>query len=181
MNLPIRYRQGLDGLEGATWQELEAFGPACDPIRQVERASIRAFMEKHQAYLKGRVMDFGAGTQPYKDLVDGEYVPFEKDEPVPGGYFDAVMCNQVLQYVVDPFHALQWGIRAALRVGGVLLLTYPTNWDEVEETDLWRFTAHGMARLLENAGFTLMAFERRAEVVIGNFTFPLGYGVVAIK
>lgn len=178
MNLPIILRAEVSL---PLVKNMEGFGDSRDPIRQIERASIRAFMEKHRSYLKGRVMDFGAGQQPYKDLVDGEYVPYEKDEPLPGGYFDAVMCNQVLQYVVDPLHALQWGIRAALRVGGALLLTYPTNWDEVEQTDLWRFTEVGMARMLQNAGFTVVAQERRAEVAIGNFKFPLGYGVVATK
>lgn len=182
MNLPIVLRPILrQGLENATSAELAPFGDAADPIRQVERASIRAFMEKHRGYLKGRVLDFGAGKQPYKDLVEGEYVPYEKDGALPGGYFDAVICNQVLQYVMDPLHTLQWGIRASLRVGGALVLTYPTNWDEVEKTDLWRFTELGMALLLQNLGFKVVAQERRAEVVFGNFKFPLGYGVVAIK
>ena len=166
-------------LLGAEWEEVAPFYAAGDPIRQIERASIRAFMVKHRAYLKGRVMDFGAGEQPYRDLVDGEYCPFEKGGRDPGGYFDAVMCNQVVQYLDDPKQLLAWGTRAPLKVGGHLVMTYPTNWAEVETEDLWRFTKAGMERLLREIGFTVVAHELRAAVAVGAFQFPLGYGVIA--
>lgn len=151
------------------------------PVRSVERASIREFMESHREYLKGRVLDFGAGDQPYRDLVEGDYEPHEKDERFPSGYYDAVMCNQVLQYVDDPAHVLRWAVRGSLKVGGVALITYPTNWDEVEPSDKWRFTKSGMEQLLKAADLKVLAHELRAVVKVGQFSFPLGYGVVCQK
>lgn len=178
MNLPLRYFPNMGALVGATWKDVEGFYPF-DPIRQIERASIRVFMEAHRERLRGRVLDFGAGLQPYRDLVQGEYVPLEKDDHLTLGPFDAVMFNQVSQYVWCP--GVLDEMYCNLRAGGHLVMTYATNWDEVEETDLWRFTKAGMTVLLERAGFKITAHERRAEVAIANFKFPLGYGVVCTR
>lgn len=182
ITLPLIFSPvGSTQLHGTWWSEIEHFYPG-DRIRQVERASIRAFMEKYRDCLRGRVLDFGAGAGPYlgpySDLVRGEYVPFEKEEEFPAGMFDAVMINQVMQYVRYPEACLD-GL--PLRTGGHLIMTYPTNWDEVEESDLWRFTKAGMERLLRATGFRVVAHELRASVSIGNFKFPLGYGLVAIR
>ena len=85
------------------------FGTLGD-IRAMERASIRAFMEQHKEKLTGRVLDFGAGEQPYRDLVSGEYIPFEGSEiqlmESVQVAFDVIMCNQVLQYVDIPDHTI---------------------------------------------------------------------------
>jgi SAM-dependent methyltransferase len=156
---------------------------AGEEIRRLERASIREFMQKHQHYLQGKVLDFGCGTdqtciqpQPYKDLVTGTYIPYEKGEPMPMGPFDCIMCNQVLQYVDNPQHTIDL-FDAMLYSNGFLVMTVPTNWAEVEETDKWRFTKAGIEHLLR--GWRILHLERRAEVILNGFSFPLGYGVVA--
>lgn len=178
--LPLSYSPGSAGLQGASWEEVAHFYPSGDPIRQIERASIRAFMEQHREHLRGRVLDFGAGKQPYRDLAQGEYVPFEQGDESPEGPFDAIMCNQVVQYLPG-----LWGYLKAflddLRPGGRLLMTYPTNWPEVEASDYGRFTKAGMALLLESVGFTIEAHQMRAQVVLGHNSFALGYGVVCRK
>jgi len=184
VKLPISFFPAADPLErfeGATREEVEPFYRPNDPVRRIERASIRTFMLKHRELLSGCVLDFGAGKQPYRDLVKGEYVPYEPPGELDQERFDAAMCNQVMQYVLNPPVAL-YGIRKALKPGGHLLLTYPTNWAEVEATDLCRFTRAGMERLLDGAGFNVIAHELRAEVVVaGTFRFALGYGAVARK
>lgn len=143
-------------------------------------------MERNRQYLKGRVLDFGAGTpatcrqpQPYRDLVDGEYCPVDvgSDWMEPMG-FGSIICTQVMQYIEIP-HILLAKFWGALSKGGHLVMTYPTNWDEVESSDLWRFTRAGMEALLDDAGFTIVTHERRAEIDLGGFKFPFGYGVVA--
>jgi SAM-dependent methyltransferase len=138
-------------------------------------------MERNRQYLRGRVLDFGAGKQPYRDLVDGEYIPLEKGDTIPAleATFDCVMCNQVIQYlrhpgsVLDQFH--DWLVLG----GGHLVMTYPSNWDEIEADDLWRFTKMGMELMLKRASFEVMVHDRRAEIDLNGFKFPLGYGVVA--
>ncbi len=154
-------------------------------IQALERDSIRDFVRRYRNYLTGRVLDFGAGKpgtcrvpQPYRDLVAGDYVPFDKGDEFPSGQFDAVLCTQVLQYVADPQATLKQFF-AALNPGGYLLMSYPTSWAEVESGDLWRFTRSGMEALLLGAGFELLYHDRRASVDLPGFSFPLGYGVIA--
>jgi hypothetical protein len=175
--LPIRLQDGK--LTGATWPEVRPFYYG-DTIRQIERASIRTFMETHRAYLKGRVLDFGCGKQPYRDLVEGEYIGINEGDLLPEGLFDVVMLNQVSQYLRDPAGTFK-GFARRLRSGGHLVTTWATNWEEIEDADLFRFTLSGMRRVLEDAGFELKAIARRAEVMVGNFKFVLGYGCIAQK
>jgi glycosyltransferase involved in cell wall biosynthesis len=150
-----------------------------ETTRVLERASIRLFMERHRDKLAGRVLDFGSGTQPYRDLVSGEYIPYEKGDAFPDSdSLDAILCNQVLQYLTAPQDTLS-RLLSWLKPGGYLVMTYPTNWDEVEEEDLWRFTKAGAEYLLSQAGFHILVHEKRAEINLDGFRFPLGYGVVA--
>jgi SAM-dependent methyltransferase len=149
-----------------------------DELRAAERASIRDFMRRHAALLRGRVLDFGAGTQPYKELVTGEYVPFEKGESFPAGSFGAVMCNQVFEYLEDPQGTVDLFYHI-LADGGHLVVTYPTNWYECEATDLWRFTHWGMERMLRLSGFALVTHVPRETHDPLNLVF--GYGIVGRK
>ena len=161
------------------WGIVDHYAPG-DPIRAIERASIRAYVELHQGKLKGRVLDFGAGTGPYKDLVTGEYVYIDYEDFIEDqeeASFDAFLCTQVIQYT-DSYEVFSETC-TYLKPGGFLVLTYPTNWDEVEPSDYTRYTRSGMEKEIEGYGLTILDHTRRAEVRIGNFTFPLGYGLVA--
>ena len=156
-------------------------------IRALEVESIRSFVERHKEYLaSGKVLDFGAGKpgtcrtpQPYRDLVAGEYHPWDLgDAPLQVDAYSAVLCTQVLQYCEDPKTTVLW-LRRWLKPGGVLVLTGPTNWEEVEESDLCRFTCSGIRRLLKGAGFYVVTCESRADLDLDGARFSLGYGVVA--
>jgi hypothetical protein len=159
-----------------------------DYIREVERESIRDFMTLHCGYLRGRVLDYGAGKQPYKDLVKGEYVPYDSD-PTYGcaeycdGAFDAIMCNQAIQYAecaADLHYYWVHKFSGHLNPGGHLIMTYPLCWPEVERADHFRFTKSGMETLLTTY-FTILHHDLRASIVFPGFSLPLGYGVVAQK
>lgn len=151
-------------------------------LRDVERASIRRFLDDYKVLLSGRTLDYGCGIpgrcikpRPYRDLVTGPYVPYDEGFPEPQGAFQAVICTQVVQYVPD--------IRAFLKrlraLGEYLILTYPTNWAEVEASDLQRFTKMGMTRALEAAGWRVQIHEPRWTVKFADFSWVGGYGVVA--
>lgn len=165
--------------------------------RDLERDSIRAFVASH--VFEGRVLDYGCGKQPYRDLVErtAEYVPFDRthfpanvsgenvgaDVETHPTYlqphqWDTILCTQIFQYVHDPADLLA-DFHHLLRNDGTLVLTYPTNWAEVEPEDLHRFTKAGMELMLQGEGFTIERHERRAEVEAAGMVFPLGYGVVA--
>lgn len=153
-------------------------------IRELERKSIRDFVEAHKEHLTGTVLDFGCGKdgtcrkpQPYRDLVSGEYHGFEPGDRWPVGPFSAILCTQVIQYMENPKRELGW-FHQWLMPGGYLILTGPTNWPEVEDSDLWRFTLSGISRLVASCGFELLDAQRRAEIDEGNEKWSLGWGVL---
>ena len=196
-------------------------------LRDYERESIRAFVRRaaDDGYLSGRVLDYGCGRQPYRDIVEeagGTYEGFDRAEY--GGalagvgdvgadwqyrqddQFDSILCTQVVQYLPvakNPgyaehipfiFHGWAETLTTARLHGnaGWLVLTYPTNWPEVEAEDLHRFTKAGMERLLTEAGFEIVRHERRGTLYDARFPsgrekritatadeFAIGYGVVA--
>lgn len=167
-----------------------------DEVRQLERESIAAFVASAAEQFAGaRVLDFGCGLQPYRLIVEaagGDYVGYDR-EAFPGnvsdtdvgpdygdlGRFDCVLSTQMLQYSEEPFELLL-EFRSLLWDGGVLVLTGPTNWPEVEPVDLFRFTEAGIGFMLREAGFDVLRLERRASVRVGpGFELSLGWGAVA--
>lgn len=166
-----------------------------DELTRIENESIRAFVHAaaDDGFLKGRVLDYGCGKRPYLRIVEehgGDYhgwdhadLPANQVGTVGGITYplemqwDAILCNQVVQYVPFFFRddgrirrpygeglpvllrEFYWALHEAR---GCLVLTYPTNWPEVQEADLHRFTKAGMERLLLEAGFGIVRHEPRA-------------------
>lgn len=177
-----------------------------DIIYQLERDSIRAFVESH--WFDGRVLDFGCGEQPHRGHILGCGAVYRGYDPIgsPGCVFesqqeadlmpdmlidddplkmwtdeslwDAILCTQVVQYVPRPA-ALLRRFCGALKTDGALVLTYPTCWHEAEPEDLHRFTHAGMEALVKDAGFVVERHERRATIDVGGFGFTLGGALIA--
>lgn len=167
-----------------------------EELTLIENASIRAFLARHAGLLDGAVLDYGCGRQPYRDIVEaagGAYTGYDRAElpanmsgvdvgaGLPLSYWwNAIICTQVIQFVPEPAEFLS-DLRRALGTGGALLLTWPTNWPEVNDTDLHRFTAAGMGRLLADAGFKITSeFARRATWDMVDYDLAYGYGAVAL-
>lgn len=164
-----------------------------DELVEVENASIRAFVES--VVFTGRVLDLGSGRQPYRKHVErtATYVPWDRrdlpacmantsvgpDYPLQQEW-DMILCTQVIQFVPRP---LDWliEIRYALPVEGMLVLTGPTNWPEVNDTDLQRLTLAGIRNLLDRAGYRIDRLEERASLAHDGFRFALGWGAVATR
>ena len=171
-------------------------------LRRLELKSIRDFVQyaADEEYLHGRVLDYGCGQQPYRDIVeaaDGEYVGYdradnpgsvsgidvgdlERESPEEGTGFNAILCTQVVQYVSvfelvngEFFNFLKWLIVD----NGYLVMTYGTNWPEVEKEDFHRHTKAGMEMLLTEAGFTIVQHHCRG--MHPGTDLALGYGVIA--
>lgn len=162
-------------------------------LRGAEQASIRDFMITCRPYFTGKVLDYGCGTQPYRDIIeseDAEYFGYDRiDLPASRASqdygdlsftqkWDIIVCNQVLQYVYDPLVTIL-DFESSLVKGGYLILTYPTHWPEIEKEDFWRFTKMGMERLLKISGFEIVAHGCRHFIEIENFILAIGYGVIA--
>lgn len=166
-------------------------------LREIEAASISQFVQQcaDDGLLCGRVLDYGCGLSPYKDVVDAagaSYHGFDRAYH-PGSVvvmdvgdshplrlrWDVVLLTQVVQYLPRPLERLQVIGRALRADRGVLLATGPTNWPIVETEDLWRFTVNGAARLLEEAGFREIDVRQRAAVTFEGEQWSLGWQAVA--
>lgn len=119
------------------------------------------------------LIDVGAGNSPYRELfghlsyesADWENSPHPgaravdhigpaHDLPVKDGSYDAVLCTQVLEHVPNPDAVIRELYRV-LRPGGRLYMTVPLAWELHElPFDFFRYTPHGLERMLDAAGFT---------------------------
>jgi SAM-dependent methyltransferase len=90
------------------------------------------------------------------------------------GQFDALMCTEVLEHVVDPFAAVR-ELRRILKVGGHLLVTTPLNARiHGPIPDCWRFTEFGLKVLFRD--FETVSLEKLNTP--DRNLFPLEYGLV---
>jgi Methyltransferase domain len=163
-------------------------------IRALERATIRKFVGDRRHLLRGHVLDFGCGSSdtcrepsPYRDLVEAAGGVYFGYDPALGhsvdqwlkGPYNAILCTQVIQSIKRPWEVL-YRLRQAVKVGAHLVMTYPTAWPEIEtEDEYWRFTAKGMAVILEAAGWNVIEDVGRGKIDIPGWPLYLGHGVVA--
>lgn len=122
---------------------------------------------------KGRVIDLGCGTAPYKkDIlkVAFEYIGVDwkrsshdqsnvnvftdlsKPLPFPDEYADTVVSFQVMEHLPEPELFLSECNRI-LKRGGLLFLTVPFMWQVHEAPhDYYRYTRYGLEYLLKKVG-----------------------------
>jgi len=120
---------------------------------------------------RGEFLDAGCGTQPFRALVEPQvdrYLTFDIEArvdgvdyigdvedmgAVPDASIDTMLCSEVLEHVPHPQRAVGEFARV-LRPGGTLVVTVPFLARLHEEPhDYFRYTRHGLRRLLVDAGF----------------------------
>jgi SAM-dependent methyltransferase len=115
----------------------------------------------------------GRGWRRFESL---NYPEFDLCAPLEGrGTFDVVICEQVIEHVVDPWTAVA-NLRGLCEPGGHVLVSTPflIRLHELPMygmPDYWRFTPRGLRTLLERGGLVVDevgAWGNRA-CVVGNF------------
>ena len=135
--------------------------------------------------LKGRVLDFGCGAKPYKELFtnaetyigldievsghehtnehidvyyDGKIIPFDNKS------FDNIFATEVFEHIFNIDEVLP-EINRVLKTGGLLLITCPFVCPEHEKPyDYARYTSFGIKHLLEKHGFSI-----KEQIKTGNY------------
>jgi len=112
----------------------------------------------------------------WKSFTSLDYPDFDLCAPLRDrGTYDVVICEQVIEHVVDPCAAAQ-NLRGLCSPGGHVIVSTPFL-IRVHELpaygmhDYWRFTPRGLATLLERAGLvveTVGSWGNR-RCVVGNF------------
>jgi SAM-dependent methyltransferase len=93
------------------------------------------------------------------------------DPPAEMPQFDVVLCEQVLEHVVDPYRAARM-LHNLTRPGGTIVVSTPFLLRIHQSPgDYWRFTPDGLAILLRSAGLDVASARSwgNAACVRGNF------------
>lgn len=129
-------------------------------------------LEKALPLVRGVVLDYGCGGQPYRQLISSHIsryigadvaaaqgitldIEFLPDEPLPlgDGSIDTILSTQTLEHVRDVDHYLGECNRL-LKSDGILILTAPMQWRHHETPyDYLRFTRFGLTEYLRRHGF----------------------------
>jgi len=146
------------------------------------RASILRAVEQAKDTFHGRLLDVGAGSSPYEELImengnvsdyikldfesseyhqghqldltwDGKTIPLDSDS------IDTVFMTEVLEHVHKPGQMLR-EMRRVLKQGGILFLTVPFTWPMHElPYDYHRFTPIALEAYLIEAGFDVKRIQ----------------------
>jgi ubiquinone/menaquinone biosynthesis C-methylase UbiE len=89
--------------------------------------------------------------------------------------FNFVVCTEVIEHTLQPFHAID-EIHRILKTGGLLFLTVPYNFRiHGPLPDCWRFTEHGLRALLKD--FKIL--ELNPVETPDRALMPIHYAVIA--
>ncbi len=121
-------------------------------------------------------------TKPWSSYVSLNYPEFDLCAPLdPAATFDVVICEQVIEHVIDPFAAAR-NLRGLCVPGGHVVVSTPFL-VRVHELalyglrDYWRFTPRGLRTLLEHAGLEVDEVQSWGNrgCVVGNFDYWPAY------
>ena len=151
-------------------------------VDQWQRVVLNRSVDRHLAALgparlsAAEISGAAHAGKPWRRFTSLDYPQFDLCAPLEGHEtYDVVICEQVLEHVLDPVAAAV-NLRGLTIPGGHLIVSTPFL-VRVHELpaygmpDLWRFTPRGLRVLLENAGLEVDAVNAwgNRECVVANF------------
>lgn len=144
--------------------------------------ALGAELGEYAAALEGEVLNAGAGDRDLRSLVPGRVHNQDIVEglhsadidivsplhriPVEDRFFDAIVCNAVLEHVANPEEVMAEFARVS-KPGGLLYLCVPFMQPEhLDPTDFQRYTLDGLKLLAERHGFDVLAGEGMHNVYV---------------
>jgi SAM-dependent methyltransferase len=144
-------------------------------------------------YFKGRLIDIGCGSKPYKGLLApyvNEHIGVDRKDtkhsksnidlfgtayeiPARNASFDCAICTMVLEHLEEPELALRECHRV-LKPGGVAIYSVPFIWHVHEAPrDFYRFSKYGLRYLFQKVGFDILELNALSG-------FWLTFGVLSV-
>jgi SAM-dependent methyltransferase len=130
-------------------------------------------------YFRGRLIDIGCGTKPYKALLSPyvtQHIGVDHEDtrhdisnidrfgtayniPAEDGEFDCALCTAVLEHLEEPEMAIRECYRV-LKEGRTAIYSVPFIWHLHEEPrDFYRFSKYGLKYLFEKVGFEIIEIK----------------------
>jgi len=149
------------------------------------RRGLYLHLRRNAKILNGKLLDFGCGNKPFKELFNvDEYIGLDLDKidggvnnedadilydgktiPFKDNYFDSILATEVLEHIFNPDEVLQ-EIYRVCKPNGYLLLTVPFIWDEHEvPNDFGRYTSFGINHILTKHGFEIIVQEKTTNYI----------------
>jgi SAM-dependent methyltransferase len=152
-------------------------------------------IRNYSHHLKGRLLDFGCGSKPYKGLFDveqyigldyeneghphlneqidvfydGKHVPFEDNS------FDSILCSEVFEHISNLEEVIK-ELSRVLKPGGKILITCPFVWPEHEKPfDFARYTQYSLKKDLEKQGFGIIVIDKSGDFFTAFYQMMVAY------
>ncbi|MHB0978197.1 MAG: class I SAM-dependent methyltransferase [Minisyncoccota bacterium] len=145
-------------------------------IFQPDRYLLDKQIRKFSHYIKGKVLDVGAGevNRYGKYFKSDEYIKMDPRHvshadlvgsadniPLEAESIDSVVCTQVFEHLENPQKSAE-EIYRVLKKGGYVLLTVPQMNELHEEPyDFFRYTKFGLKLMFEKVGFEVVEIDQR--------------------
>jgi SAM-dependent methyltransferase len=155
---------------------------------QWQRVTLNAAVSRHLDSLgpsqlsAAEISGDAQARKPWREFVNLDYPAFDLCAPL-GDHkrYDVVICEQVIEHVIDPFRAAE-NLRGLCVPGGHVVVSTPFL-IRVHElplyglADYWRFTPRGLRTLLERAGLIVDSLDSwgNRSCIVGNLRAWPGY------
>lgn len=133
----------------------------------VKRLLHKNFLKNGKNYIKGLILDLGAGLSPFQKYIkNGRFISIDYNIdvnpaivgsatclPFKSNSFDSIICTDVLEHLEEPNICIK-EMKRVLKVNGYIYITVPMLWClHYEPKDFYRFTRYGITYLLKKEGF----------------------------
>ena len=181
----------LKGIKGVN----RDFNPSIGQSVYITRQILISNLKKHFNVLRGRMLDFGCGSKPYKSLIQvDEYIGVDynghghsheteqidvfydgKKIPLQSNSFDSVLSTEVFEHVFNLEEILD-ELHRVMKPAALILITCPFIIAEHEvPNDCTRYTSFGLKKLLERKAFEIVHYEKLGTSVQAQMQLRMSY------
>jgi len=168
-------------------------------INYLNNRQLKKSMLNSIRYIKGKCVDIGSGTSPYKRyIIDNvsEYIAIDKshihkhmfqtskekhidadikDLPFNDSSIDSIILTQVLEHIDNPFEALS-EVKRVIKRDGIIILSVPFIYHaHATPYDYFRFSEYGLKNICKDHDFEILEFEYQGYLGTTLFSILNGF------